>query len=128
PPPDNEMQIIGHSDYGATFLKLETIGNEKRNRSLRSRRISLNWKVEKVSLLIQLISMSITNVVSALKIANGSNPATNKFVRPTEDDDFKKPWMYSPGVTVCSLDFVIDESKAIPATRKELLDKLKEAG
>lgn len=71
-------------------------------------------------------SMSITNVVSALKIANGSSPAINKFVRPTEDDDFRKPWRYSPGVTVCSLDFVIDESKVIPTTRKELLDRLKE--
>lgn len=126
PPSENEMQFLGHSDYGATFFKLEAIGNKKGNRSLRSHRISLNWKVEKVSLLIQLISMSIKNIVSALKIANGSNPATNKFVRPTEDDDFKKPWMYSSGVTVCSLDLVIDESEVIPTTRKELLDRLKE--
>jgi len=125
PPPENEMQLLGHSDYGATFFKLETIGNEKRNRSLKSRRISLNWKIEKVSLLIQLISMSITNVVSALKIANGSNPATTKFVRPSEDDDFEKPWMYSPVVTVCSMDFVIEESKVVLTTRRELLDKLK---
>ena len=69
--------------------------------------------------------MSIANVVSALKIANGSNPATNKFVRPSEDDDFKKPWMYLPGVTVCGMDFVIEESKVVPTTKKELLDRLK---
>lgn len=70
--------------------------------------------------------MSIANVTSALKIVNGANPEENKFARPTEDSDFEKPWTYSPGVTSCSMDFVINENQAVPITKKELLDKLKE--
>ena len=68
--------------------------------------------------------MSINNVVTALKIANGAKSGTCKFLRPQEDTDFEKPWQYTPGVTSCNMDFVIDEAQVIPITRKELLDKL----
>lgn len=119
------MKLIGHSEYGASFFKLESIGSEKKNRSLRSRRISLNWKIEKITLLIQLISMSINNVISALKFVNGYSPASLKFTRPTEDEDFEKPWLYSPGVISFNMDFTIDKSSVVPTTRKGLLERLK---
>ena len=125
PPPDDEMKLIGHSEYGASFFRLESIGLEKKNRSLRSRRISLNWKIEKITLLIQLISMSINNVTSALKFVNGYSPASLKFTRPTEDDDFEKPWLYSPGVISFNIDSTIDESRVVSTTRKGLLERLK---
>lgn len=124
PPPEGEMQLIGQSDFGTSFFRIEPIGDGKRNRSLRSRRTSVNWKIENVILVAQLVSMSINNVVSALKIANGAKPGTCKFLRPQEDTDFEKPWQYTSGVTSCNIDFVIDEAQVIPVTRKELLDKL----
>jgi hypothetical protein len=126
PPPADEMKLIGKSEYGSSFFKLEPIGPEKKNRSLRSRRISLNWKIEKITLLIQLISMSINNITSALKFLNGYSPSSLKFTRPTEDDDFEKPWLYSPGVTRFNMDFTIDENSVVPTNRKELLERLKE--
>jgi len=128
PPPANEMKSIGQSKYGTTFFKLEPVGETKGNRSLRSRRISLNWKIEKVTLLIQLISMSITNVSSALQIVNGANPGEKRFVRPSKDSDFDKPWQFSPGVTNCSMDFIIRPDQVVPVTKKELLEKLKKYG
>lgn len=124
PPPKEEMQVIGHSDYGTTFYKLETIGDVKGNRSLRSRRVSLNWKIEKVALLIQLVSMSITNITSALRIANGAKPEANRFVRPTQDGEFEKPWSYSPGVTSCNIDFVIDSSQVVALSKQEMLKEI----
>jgi hypothetical protein len=124
PPPEEGLQVIGHSDYGTTFYKLETIGDAKGNRSLRSRRVSLNWTVERVTLLIQLVSMSITNITSAIKIANGAKPEANRFVRPTQDSDFEKPWTYSPGVTVCNFDCVIDSTQVVPVTKHELLKEI----
>lgn len=123
-PPENEMQLIGYSEHGTSFFKLENIGDRKRSRNVRSRKVLLNWKIEKIALLIQLISISITNITSALLIANGAKPSTLKFVRPSKDDDFEKPWEYSPGVTSCNLDFSIDESWVTPTTRAELLKKL----
>lgn len=124
PPPKEEMQLLGQSEYGTSFFRVEPIGNAKGNRNFTSRRLSLNWKVEKVALLTQLASMSINNVVSALKIANGDKPSTCKVLRPVDDADFEKPWRYTPGVTSCTMDFVIDEKDVIPTTRSMLLSKL----
>lgn len=76
-------------------------------------------------MLIQLISMSITNVSSALQIVNGANPGEKRFVRPSEDSDFDKPWQFSPGVMNCSMNFVIGPDQVVPVTKKELLEKLK---
>jgi hypothetical protein len=33
-PPDDEMKLLGKSDYGSTFFRIESVGNGKRNRSL----------------------------------------------------------------------------------------------
>ena len=124
-PPASEMQLIGKSDHGTSFFVLKEVGNIKGNRSFTSRRVSLNWKYEKVALLLQLVSMSINNVTSALKCINGAEVGQCKFTRPVEDADFSNPWTHSPGVTSCNLDVVIDES-AVPKTgRKELLEKVK---
>jgi hypothetical protein len=124
-PPPSEMQLIGKSDYGTTFFIIKPVCDVKGNRNLTSRRVSLNWKVEKVMLLLQLLSMSINNITSALKIVNGINPETCKFTRPTEDEAFNLPWKHTPGVTSCNFDFVIDEANVPKTGRKELLERLK---
>ena len=71
--------------------------------------------------------MSIANVTSALKIANGAEGSTCKFRRPVEDEDFEKPWSFSVGVTTCNMDFVIPEDEVVSTTRSELLNQIKEA-
>ncbi len=125
-PPEEEMKTIGHSEYGVSFFKLEKIGGDVGNRSLRSRRYSINWKVEKTVMLLQLITNSINNVVGALRIANGAKVDTVKFKRPTESDFFEKAWKFTPGLNTFTLDFIIDESQTVPVTKSELLKKLSE--
>jgi hypothetical protein len=125
-PPIEEMKSLGHSEHGTTYFKVEPIGEVQGNRSLRSRRNSLNWSVEKTALLIQLVAMSILNVTSALKIANGIEASTCKFSRPVKDDDFKKPWSFSTGVTSSSMDSVIRENEIISFTKSELLNRINE--
>jgi hypothetical protein len=125
PPPSNEMNLIGHSQFGTMFFKLEPISDLKK-RNLCSRRTSLNWRIERVIGLLQLAALSIANVKSALRIEAGAKPGTCKFVRPSEDSDFDKPWSFSSGVTNFNLDYVIDP-KIVPAiSRKELWEKLNE--
>jgi hypothetical protein len=89
--------------------------------------VSLNWTIEKTALLLQLVSMSIKNVVSALRIANGASPGTCRFHRPTDDSDFDRPWSYSPGVLHCSFDFDIPEDQVRAVKRAELLQILAKA-
>jgi hypothetical protein len=123
-PPREEIKSLGGSEHGTKFIKLEPLGETKNNRSLRSRKVSLNWRVEKVALQLQLVCTSITNIITALKIANGIEAGKCNFVRPTEDDDFEKPWSFSSGVISLSMDYVIDEAEVVQLTRQQLLEIL----
>jgi hypothetical protein len=125
PAPIGEMTSLGGSKFGTTFIRLETIGESTNNRSLRSRKVSLNWSIERVVLQLQLVCMSINNVVSALKIANDVIASECKFVQPTENNDFDKPWSFSTGVISCNIDFVIDETQVASVSKRELTEILK---
>lgn len=123
-PPPEEMQVIGHSEYGATFFKVEKIGTDKSNRSLRTRRTSLNWSIERMTGQIQLIQMSINNIISSLMVLNGAPPGTCKFIRPVDDDAFLAPWLYNTGVGSVNFDFCVDESNTVRTTKKMILKAL----
>ena len=124
-PPSSEMKTLGQSNFGATFFKIEPIGSAKGNRNIRSRLTSINWSLERVILLMQLVHMSINNVVTGLKVVNGYAPNTCLFLRPENDSDFEMPWTYSTGVTSINMDHVIDESRIPVITKADLLSKLK---
>lgn len=124
-PPHSEMKTLGQSDFGATFLKIESLGSAKGNRHIRSRQTSVNWSLERVVLLQQLVYMSINNVVSALKIVNHYAPSNCRFLRPENDTDFERPWTYSTGVTSINIDHVLDESCLPAQTKADLLLKLR---
>ena len=124
-PPDSEMKTLGQSAFGATFLKIESLGSTKGGRHIRSRQTSVNWSLERVVLLMQLVYMSINNIVSALKIVNGYAPSACRFLRPENDVDFEQPWTYSPGVTSINFDHILDERLFPAVTKADLLAKLR---
>lgn len=124
-PPSDEMQLLGKSEYGATFFKIETLWPEHKSRSVRSRRTSINWSIERTVLLHQLTQMSINNVISALKVVNNAPASQCKFLRPETDEDFDEPWKYSLGANNLTFDHVIDETNTHPVSKQELLDRLK---
>ncbi len=125
PPPATEMQMIGKSEYGATFLKIENLRAKQLGPHIRSRQTSINWSAERVILQFQLVCMSINNVVSGLKILNEYPAGSCKFLRPQEDADFDKPWSYSTGVPSMNVDFLLDEESLPAITKEELLAKLR---
>jgi hypothetical protein len=125
PPPESEIRTLGYSAFGASFFKIEKLGTAKGNPHLRSRRISVNWSLERVILLHQLVHMSINNVISALKIANGSSPSSCRFLRPENDTDFDQPWSYGTGVTSMNIDYMLDEERLPQVSKADLLAKLR---
>lgn len=125
PPPNSEMKTLGQSAFGATFLQIESFGSGKGNRHVRSRQTSVNWSLERVVLLLQLVYMSINNVISALKIVNQYPPSSCRFLRPENDADFDLPWAHSTGVTSVNFDHVLDEHRLPPVTKAELLARLR---
>jgi len=122
-PPPEEMKLLTNSEFGTSFFKIEQIGNGKDNRSVRSRAITLNWTIEKTILMTQLVSMSIKNVTSALKILNGIKPSECKFLRPVNDSDFEKPWHFSPSISSCTFDFMIPEDNIVSVTKKMIYEE-----
>lgn len=124
PPPDDQMHLLSHSNFGASFFKIEPISADKKNRSIRARRTSVNWSPERTVLSLQLVYMSLNNVISALRIVNGWSASECKFLRPENDEDFNEPWRHTPGVTSINFDHVIDEKNTVSITKQELLERI----
>lgn len=116
-----KMHSLGGSEFGTSFFRISSC-NPKDNRCVTSRRISMNWRIEKVHGLLQVLSMSIKNVITALNIANGGDASQFTFHRFADDKGFELPWSFSPGVTSCNIDRVIPVEK-IPVLRKADLEK-----
>ena len=78
-------------------------------------------------MLIQMVSMSISNLVSSLKVLNGAEASTCKFVRPENNDGFDQAWAHGVGLTHASFNFVVDESNTRPVSKDQLIEYLSEA-
>lgn len=113
------MECLTYSDFGTSFYKFEAIGPKKENRNLLPKSIALNWSLERTSYMLQMIKMSIANLKSAIKIINGDRADENIFVRPLVDEDFFKPWTYSPKYAH-SAKMIIDDNLVGYISKKEL--------
>ncbi|MGE3425015.1 MAG: hypothetical protein AB7N24_23450 [Dehalococcoidia bacterium] len=118
-----DLTTIGSSEYGCSFFRISRLGSDG-SRNLRSSRVSLNWHIEKDLLLIQLVAMSIHNVVSALQIINGIPAETVRFVRPEDDEAFERPWRLASGVFQATIDFKINEELIPHTTRHDLVTRM----
>jgi hypothetical protein len=96
PPPENEMQTIEKSEFGTTFRRMVSASETAGDRSLIAEQVSLNWKIEKIAPLLQLTSISIANVIGALRILNGDPYDQIRFMRPEQDEAFTQPWNQVP--------------------------------
>ncbi len=95
-PPENEMQSILQSEFGTSFWRFLNASGKRGERSLVSEQVFVNWKIEKVAPLLQITSISIANVVGALKVLNGELCNIVKFDRPESDEAFVEPWKQVP--------------------------------
>ena len=120
-PPPEEMQLLGRSEFGRSFLTIGAAREEKGDRNLISKRVALNWSIEQTVALLHLVSMSLKNVVSALKIRNGLKGSECRFHRPVDEKDFDVPWNYSPTVPRMSFNEVIPVEEIPPLSRKDLI-------
>lgn len=125
PPPPGEMKSLGGSDSGSTFYVIERVGPDTQgNRSRRSRRRTVNWTPETMIRALQVIDVSIRNVVTFLRILNGAQPGTVQFMRLEGIDDLAASLQESLGIRSSSFDVVVDESQIPATTKKELLEEL----
>lgn len=99
--PKEKMQLIGKSEFGSSFFDYIPIGEIKQHIQLR--RNSTNWDPEDMAWGLHLISISISNIVSFLKIINGVDATKVKFNFPRDTETFQEPWRRTTSLGVTSL-------------------------
>lgn len=122
PPPEDEMKTVGHSDFGLTYFSIKKSTSAKNNRSLVLSRTSHNWSFERIALTLRIVAMSINNVISALKIINGTPPQECKFSCPIEVQEFNKPWEFSTSVPKFSFQIQAAPNEIPETTREQLVE------
>jgi hypothetical protein len=126
-PPESAMQTIGASPHGVDFSTVEPLpANDPKSPHVRLARQRLNWRAESMIQALQLISWSLNNLVGFLRVINGAAPATVRFHRPEDPAAFEAPWRWNVGVTSGAMNFILDESEVIRATRDELRAELEQ--
>jgi len=99
--PQENMRLMGKSEFGSSFLDYIKIGEIKHHIQLR--RNSRNWDPEDMALGLHLISISISNIVSFLKVLNGVDATKVKFNWPRDTETFREPWKRTSSLGVTSL-------------------------
>lgn len=86
PAAPEDMRSLGGSAFGSSFnVPLKIDGAEKHHLRLSHR--SRNWSWEALAIDLQLISQSINNVVSCLRVISGAPAGTVRFGWPAEQED-----------------------------------------
>lgn len=87
PAPPERMMRVAASEFGGRFLFTEAIGQHRRDRKVALQ--LRNWDIAAIASRLRLISMSMNNVVTALRTFNGEDPRTLRFVWPRDHGDFE---------------------------------------
>lgn len=117
PAPPENMRLIGSSEFGNSLYEKEEL--VKHNFRLKKR--SVNWNPKKYIYGLSLISMSIDNVVSALRIVNGENPKNVSFHRPTDPELFAEMWKYRPSISSFDMNSIIKKEMIKPLSKEEII-------
>ena len=113
------MHSLGGSPFGTTFFASERVSTAKHH--IRTCRTSVNWSPEALAQRLFLISMSITNIVGALRCNFGIDPATVTFVRPDPWSAFDDVWAREPRIRTSAMDSIIRIDPRDERSRHELL-------
>lgn len=124
-PPRHEMKYLGGSDNGSTFYVVERAGPDvPGTRSKRSRQRTVNWDPETMIRGLQVIDVSIRNLVAFMQIANGAQANTIQFHRLEGIKDFSALLDDEVHIRSASFDFHIPDSSVPATTKGELLGEL----
>ena len=113
--------LSGKSEYGSSFFRAEKIENAKGHYAFSQ--ISRNWDPEDMVWGLRLISLSLSNIVSAVKAINGVGQV--QFQWPSNLDTFRESWKRTVdlGVTSINLNMNIDERYIEKYSKEEMLEK-----
>ena len=115
--PAKKLESLGGSEFGSTSFSKQRF--DKYNFHLiKNHR---NWVPENFVNGLTLISGSIRNITSFLKLVNGKDPKEVRFRWPTNESDFDAPWALSSGVTDFKLDPVLSKENLKLFSKEDIL-------
>jgi hypothetical protein len=120
--PKDRMRSLGGSRYGSTFMRSEKAGDQAHH--VRMRRVMLNWSAESMAVRLGLISLSIANIVGALRCDHGAPPETINFHRPEQPEVFDEAWKGIGGISSSSMDTIVRVAPEDELSKSELLAHL----
>ncbi len=115
------MQSVGGSIFGTSFYTVEKLEDDGKT-NFRARRLSRNWIPDNLINGLHLLSMSIGNVVCALRIMNGEEPGKCLFHNPDPPEALDAPWALSCGVNEINMDLILTKDHVEPLSKQEILD------
>lgn len=114
---------MGYSETGTTFYTIEQTEDTGRKKSkdphVTVRETSINWSLRDVCLGLQMVSISLKNIVSRLNEINGVETEGPHYFRP-ENGDYAMPWGSSASVASFSTLHHFTDEGIEPWTREEL--------
>jgi hypothetical protein len=124
--------LMGKNEFGSSFYgyeRFENPTNSQLTNNFQLTKITRGWEPEAMAWGLHLISMSITNIVSAIKVMNGIPATEGKFTYPSDLAMFSKPWMRRYSFGVNSFSFKINiPAEAISLFSPSQLKKLYKEG
>jgi hypothetical protein len=104
-PQSSKGTLLGKGEFGSSYYGYESFGKTNNYQLTKNTR---SWEPEAMAWGLHLISMSIINIVSAIKAVNGIPATEVKFSYPSDIDTFSKPWLKTSSFGVNSFSFKIN--------------------
>lgn len=122
--PSSKGTLIGKSEFGSSFFSYEFLSKSSNFIMTKNTR---SWEPEAMAWGLHLISMSITNIISAIKVVNGISANKVKFTYPSDIKTFSKPWIRTSsfGVSSFSSKLIIPPESAYQFSHDELKELYK---
>ncbi len=120
--PKENMVSLGGSDFGSSFFTSTELDG-KLHRYPRTQ--SHNWSAGALLSGLELLAMSIRNVISRLRILGGNEPSECRFENPAEASAFELPFSTESGVTWTNMDFNLTAANIQRLTKAQVLEQLR---
>ena len=119
PCPDEKMAPLGGSTFGSTYYVPTTFNGVPPN--IHVVQHSRNWTPENYAYRLRLISLSLQNILSFLRIMLGADPTQQRFVWPDNWEIFTECWRQNVGVTSMSMNQTITEKNIEAKTKNQIV-------
>jgi hypothetical protein len=122
--PTNEaMTVLGGSDYGSSFYIVEKPAGGKID--FHPRRFSRNWHPENLFHAIQLLALSLGNVVAFLRLRGGDTTKDIKLQWLEDGASYGTPWTHHIGVTASNFDYNLTSDDIAISTKEQVLEEIR---